>query len=207
MSMADKSTSTDKTPAEASSAFEVQDPEWDNFFHVEESEFESLDAILGRIPLFSLLSRRELRRLASRVHRRRFKAGETVIYRGVEQLGFYLIRSGSVNIVRQDADGRRRVVGSLGPHELIGEFALIDGAPRSSAVVAAESSELVGFFKPDLTDIMVTRPQMGCRILLGLATEMSYLLKSDYEKLLKLGLPFDKTDKRPNELTTDPTQT
>ena len=170
------------------------DPEWDNYFHSEAVEQEGLESVLGRIPLFSLLSRRELRRLAARVHRRHYKAGETVIYRGVEQLGFYLIRSGSVHIVRQDDDGESVVVGSLGPYELIGEFALIDGAPRSSAVVAAESSELVGFFKPDLTDIMVTRPRMGCRILLGLATEMGYLLKADYEKLLALDLPFGEEE-------------
>jgi len=168
------------------------DPEWSNYFHADAVQEETLESVLGRIPLFSLLSRRELRRLAARVHRRRYKAGETVIYRGVEQLGFYLIRSGSVHIVRQTDDDESVVIGKLGPYDLLGEFALIDGAPRSSAVIAAEPSELVGFFKPDLTDIMVTRPRMGCRILLGLATEMGYLLKADYEKLLGLGFPFEE---------------
>lgn len=165
------------------------DPEVHNFFRRRVEATEQLEEVLAQLPVFGLLTGRELRRLASLVHVRRYRPGEVVIQRGVEQSGFYLIRSGAVHIVRERPDGQRQTVATLRPYELLGEFALLDSSPRTSAVVAAEPSELVGFFRPDLTDVMVTRPAMGCRILLGLATQMSQVLKRDYERLLQLGFP------------------
>ena len=121
---------------------------------------------------------------------RHFAAGETILRRGAEQSGFYLIRSGSVQILRRDAEGGSQVVGALGPGELLGEFALVDGSPRTSTVAAAERSELIGFFKPDLMNIMVTNPGLGCKILLSLAEQMNQTLIRDYQTLKELGYDF-----------------
>ena len=171
-------------------AEEWEDPEWANLFRQEVQAQLPLEEILAQVPVFSTLSPRELWTLARIVHPRRFVAGETIIRRGVEQSGFYLIRSGSVQILRPGAEGEQQVVGTLGPGELLGEFALVDNSPRTSAVVAAERSELIGFFKPDLMDIMVTDPGLGCKILLNLAEQMSQTLVRDYQTLKELGYDF-----------------
>lgn len=172
------------------SAEEWEDPEWANLFRQEAQAQLPLEAILACVPVFSALTPRELWTLARIVHPRRFVAGETIIRRGVEQSGFYLIRSGSVQILRPDAGGEAQVVGTLGPGALLGEFALVDGSPRTSTVVAAERSELIGFFKPDLMDIMVTNPGLGCKILLSLAEQMGQTLVRDYFTLAELGYGF-----------------
>jgi len=169
---------------------EWEDPEWSNLFRQEAQTQPPLEAILAVVPVFSALSPRELWVLARIVHPRRFAAGETIIRRGAEQSGFYLIRSGRVEIHRPDAQGHPQLVGTLGPGELLGEFALVDGTPRTSAVVAAERSELIGFFKPDLMDLMITNPGLGCKILLNLAEQMSRTLLADYETLKGLGYDF-----------------
>jgi CRP-like cAMP-binding protein len=127
------------------------------------------------------------------VHLREYKAGETVIRRGVAQSGFYMIRSGSVHIVRRGLDGTGKVVGTLYPPELLGEFALLDDSPRSSTIVAAEPSELIGFFKPDLMDILITKPALGCKILLRLSEKMAHTLRVDYARLLALGFPLPES--------------
>ena len=167
------------------------DPEWTNIFRPEIAQRETLDATLSRIPVFNLLSGKELAQLARIVHLRHFEPGETVIKRGVQQSGFYLIRSGSVHIVRQDINQVTTVIATLGFHELLGEFALLDSTPRTSSIVAAETSELIGFFKPDLMDILVTNPQLGCKILLRLAEEMSKSLQKDYRKLRETKIPLE----------------
>ena len=167
------------------------DPEWTNIFRPEIAQRETLEATLSRIPVFNLLSSKELGRLARIVHLRHFNPGETVIKRGVQQSGFYLIRNGSVHIVRQDINQVTTVVATLGVHELLGEFALLDSTPRTSAIVAAEASELIGFFKPDLMDILLTDPQLGCKILLRLAEEMSKSLQKDYRKLRETKIPLE----------------
>jgi len=185
----------------------VTDPEWENFFSAEKikEEEESLERALGRIPVFSLLKPRELRKVTRRVHVREFEPRETIIRRGVNPSGFYLIRTGSAHIVREGPDGSQNVVATLYPPELIGEFALLDDSARSTSVVAAETSQLIGFFKPDLMDIIATNPSMGCMILLRLAEEMSRSLGSDYQRLREMGYPWD--DQAEAEEGLDPTAT
>ena len=178
------------------------DPEWHNVFREESHAEERLEDALGRIPIFGLLSPEELDLVGSIVHIRTFKAGETVIRRGAQQSGLYLIRTGAVNVVRRIVDGENEVVGTLYPSELLGEFALLDSTPRSSSVVAAEISQVVGFFKPDLMDILVTKPALGCKILLRLAEEMNRTLTKDYGRLKAAGFPFSQD--REQEARIDP---
>ena len=152
------------------------DPEWHNVFREESHTEERLEDALDSISIFGLLSPEELHLVGSIVHIRTFKVGETVIRRGAEQSGLYLIRTGAVNIVRRTVDGEYEVVGTLYPPELLGEFALLDSTPRSTSVVAVEISQVIGFFKPDLMDVLVTKPALGCKILLRLAEEMNRTL-------------------------------
>lgn len=180
------------------------DPEWENFFaSAADTGKQPLEKVLGGIPIFSLLRAKELRTLARLVHVRQFAPGETVIRRGVQQSGFYMIRTGAVQIVRERGD-EREIVTTLGPPELLGEFALLDDTPRSTSVVAAEPSTLIGFFKPDLMDILTTNPEMGCMILLRLGEEMTATLNNDYSRLLGMGWPFDD---QPADDGLDPTTT
>lgn len=175
--------STDRSP--------ITDPEWENFFAREGGDGGgSLEKQLAQIAVFDLLRPHELRKLARIVHVRSFRKGELIIRRGALQSGFYLIRTGSVHIVREGED-RREVVATLYPPELLGEFALLDDSPRSTSIVAAEPSELIGFFKPDLDDIRNTSPEIGCQIFLRLAEEMTKSLNKDYDRLRQMGFPFD----------------
>lgn len=188
----------------SSSVGHVIDPEWENYFSPQGTvKKEPLERLLGRVSIFSLLRAKELRALARIVHVRDFSRGEVVIRRGVQQSGLYLVRSGSVHIVREGADGHRQPVATLGVGELLGEFALLDDTPRSTSVVAAETSELIGFFKPDLTDILATKPAMGCMILLRLGEDMTQTLNQDYGRLRELGWPL--TDRPDDDDSIDPT--
>jgi CRP-like cAMP-binding protein len=166
------------------------DPEWGNLFRREITREESLQESLRHIPSFSLLDEDELGMLARIVYIRRFEAGETIVRRGVEQSGCYLIRSGSVDKVRYGAVEKREVVGTLGVNEILGEFALLDSTPLDLSLVAAEPSELIGFFRLDLMKILKTHPSIGCKILLRLTEDMTRRLQSDYAELRALGCRF-----------------
>ena len=185
------------------STHQVINPEWDNIFRKDIHAEERLEDALGRIPIFGLLSPRELRLVGSIVHVRTFRRGEIILHRGVEQSGLYLIRTGSMHIVRRNAEGEDIVTGTLYPSDLLGEFALLDSTPRSSSVVAAETSQLIGFFKPDLMDILVTKPALGCKILLRLAEETNRTLRQDYGRLREAGFPFPEEER--NSAGIDPT--
>lgn len=176
------------------SARKIIDPEWENLFRKEVSGERTIEEDLRDLSIFSLLSDKELGLLARSVHLRHYATGETVIRRGMPQSGFYLIRSGSVQIIRQHFDGTSEMVARLGSGELLGEFALVDSTPRTSSIVAGEPSELIGFFKPDLMGILSTTPSMGCKILLRLAETMANTLQQDYAALRAMGFSFSDQD-------------
>ncbi|MDP6041167.1 MAG: cyclic nucleotide-binding domain-containing protein, partial [Candidatus Latescibacteria bacterium] len=74
-------------------------------------------------------------------------------------------------------EGNRLVLDTLGDGELLGEFALLDDSPRSTSIIAAEPSDLIGFFRSDLVDLIQTQPKMGFKILYRLAQIMAHRMQ------------------------------
>ena len=101
------------------------DPEWDNVFRYVEEEATSVIDVLLNVPIFSLLTSRELQRVAQAMHLRKYAQGECVIRSGASQSGFYVIVEGAVDVVSRTGG----VLGTLHSPELIGEFALLDDNP------------------------------------------------------------------------------
>jgi len=87
---------------------------------------------LERVPLFSGLSQRQLRRLAKDFRDRRVSAG-AVLARQAEMSGaaFYVIAEGEAAVT---VDGRR--VGTIGPGDHFGELAMISESERTATVEA-----------------------------------------------------------------------
>jgi len=164
----------------------VEDPEWTSLFQPNQGESEELSALLGRQPVFDNLTNRDLKRVERIVHRRLFAAGETVIQAWVPRSGLFVVASGSVDVVRQLTTGGSVVIGSLGPGELLGEFAILDDSPRSTSIVAAEPSDMIGFFRPDLMDMVQTDPKLGFKILYRVSQIMTGRLNDVVEGLRRV---------------------
>lgn len=164
----------------------VQDPEWVTLFEPGQGEVEELTALLGRLAVFDNLTNRELRRVERIVHRRRFATNEVVIKAWVPRSGLFVVESGTVNVVRQLSSGESVVIGSLGTGELLGEFAILDDSPRSTSIVAAEPSDMIGFFRPDLMDLIETDPRLGFKILYRVSQIMSTRLNEVVEGLRRV---------------------
>ena len=164
----------------------VADPEWTALYESNEGQSEELVSMLGRQPVFDNLTNRELKRVERIVHRRRFMTGEVVIQAWVPRSGLFVVENGSVNVVRQLSLGEEMVIGSLGAGELLGEFAILDDSPRSTSIVAAEPSDMIGFFRPDLMDLIETDPTLGFKILYRVSQIMSGRLFEVVETLRRV---------------------
>jgi CRP/FNR family cyclic AMP-dependent transcriptional regulator len=71
-----------------------------------------------------------------------FAAGDVVFADGDAGDRMYLVKNGSVSLVKNG-----RELESVGPGGLFGEMALIDGEPRSASAIAGEGCELVAIEK------------------------------------------------------------
>jgi hypothetical protein len=83
------------------------------------------------VPLFSNLSRRQLRHISGLTEEEHFGQGTTLAEQDKPGDTFYVLLEGEAKVVR---NGRR--MDQLIPGDFFGEIALIDGGPRTASVVA-----------------------------------------------------------------------
>jgi CRP-like cAMP-binding protein len=91
---------------------------------------------LARTPLFSLLGRLDLARLAGELEELSFRPGQAIVREGDPADGFYVINSGRVGVVAGAPVGDGSPLTVLGPGECFGEIALLTDSPRTATVVA-----------------------------------------------------------------------
>jgi CRP-like cAMP-binding protein len=65
-----------------------------------------------------------------------FERGTTIYASGADDTNMMLIVEGRVEISRSSVDGRRSILTHLGPGDVLGELAALDGGPRSADAFA-----------------------------------------------------------------------
>ena len=164
---------------------------WDNIFRRAE-ERSDVGQVLGRNFLFETLSKKELQFLRELVHVRTFHPGETVFKQGEIGIGMYILARGTVDIFVEDPQVQDKEAGSvhitrLGPGDFFGELSLVeDKGRRTATAIACEETTLIGFFKPDLMEIVERNPSTGVKILGRLGEVLGRRLKKTADKVTRL---------------------
>jgi CRP/FNR family cyclic AMP-dependent transcriptional regulator len=116
---------------------------------------------LSRMPVFGGLSSLELDRMAGYLHVREVP-GNTSIF-AVDQPGevVYMIRSGTVKVDVEQADGSDVILAILGAGEVLGEISLIDRLGRSANAVTMERTSLAWMDYATFTDCLLTMPTLA----------------------------------------------
>lgn len=131
-------------------------------------------SILKENILFQDLTPRELKLVIGTIHIRNYRENEIIFHQGQTGFGMYIIESGTVGIslkneVRTD-NGEETTLAILQPGDFFGELALVEeGGKRSASAKAASDTKLIGFFKPNLFDIIQRSPSTGVKIVLRLS--------------------------------------
>jgi CRP-like cAMP-binding protein len=146
----------------------------------------SVEEMLSKIPVFEKLEPKELRQIASIVHRRQYVKDEFVFYQGDPGLGMYVVEKGKVGIVVVAEDGAQKEITELTNGDFFGEIALLDESPRSASVVVKEDSQLIGFFRPDLFEIIEKTPKTGLKVVVKLAEMIGERLRNMNNEFSKL---------------------
>jgi CRP-like cAMP-binding protein len=102
-------------------------------------KIESED-LLAKVPLFSRLSKKSLKKLAAVCVPRHYPANTVMMRDGTTGLGLFLVISGSVEIFKGDGEDRVSLA-IVRPGDILGEMALIDDQPRSASAVSLQPTE------------------------------------------------------------------
>jgi len=174
--------------------FKVGDSLWGNIFKKKVGDEDDILSTLRKVPLFSNMSEGELREFEKLIHRRQFKAGETIFWEGEPGVGMYIIQRGTVTISKQSPTEEPEVLATLRNGEFFGELALLDESPRSASAFAKSESQILGLFRPDLFGLLERKPRLGSKFLFRLALIIGERLKHTNAEIQNLRSQLDKSD-------------
>jgi CRP/FNR family transcriptional regulator, cyclic AMP receptor protein len=115
--------------------------------------------VLQRSSLLRGLPHEELEPLLALARRRRYRPGDVLFHQGDPGHGLYLVISGHLKVVLLREMGEEMVLSILGPGDVVGEMALLDGAPRSATVVALEAVETATLGRADFLGLLRRSPE------------------------------------------------
>ena len=128
--------------------------------------------LISRVPLFTELSRRELERISRLAVPRSFPAGVRVFHEGDHSDACYLVRSGDLRVTREHSDGRAIALATLGPGDIFGELAMLDGEARSASVETLTDSQLLALSAADFRRLLADHPQISVKLVVALTRRL-----------------------------------
>ncbi|MCR4317753.1 MAG: Crp/Fnr family transcriptional regulator [Planctomycetes bacterium] len=122
-------------------------------------------ALLGRVPLFANLSRKELETLAGICITKFYEAGDCIFKQDEVGELLYIIVKGLVRIEHKSHYRKRKVLALLAEEDCFGEMALIDHESRSATAMAMNNIELLLIKKEDFERIAFDSPAILMNII------------------------------------------
>lgn len=122
----------------------------------------------------------ELQQLEDAAHVRQFRAGEQIFSSGDPGDGFYVVKSGQVQISAVVGNDQTRVLATIGPGDFFGEMALLDDAPRSATARAESDTKALFLSREELLGLLEEQP----RLALNLVREFSKRMRALNRKYL-----------------------
>lgn len=124
-------------------------------------------AWLRRVPLFADLSTAQLNGIAPFVDEVEADAGQTLIDQDAFGQELLIIVDGAAEVIR---DGRR--LRTLGPGDVVGEIALLDGGPRTATVTTLEPTTVLSISKRAFDSVLDRVPGLPHELLRTLAVRL-----------------------------------
>lgn len=129
-------------------------------------------ALLKGVPLFSELSREELESISRVAVPRSYPKGVRVIHEGDHSDACYIVRSGDLRVTREHPDGRAIALATLGPGDMFGELAMLDGEARSASVEALTESELLALPGADVRRLLESSSEITVKLVTALTRRL-----------------------------------
>lgn len=155
--------------------------------------------VLKRIPLFKDLTEEAVRDTARLLLLRHVPAGEIIFSQGDSGDAMYVVDSGRIDAVSDEAGKRGELVARFGEGDFFGETALLTGKTRPFTAYARSDVNLWSLYRTDFDNLLIKYPQLSValsRALLDrLGSSEDYAIEPHLKKIALLsGLSRSQLD-------------
>jgi CRP/FNR family cyclic AMP-dependent transcriptional regulator len=133
---------------------------------------QSAVELLRSVPLFADLAEGELERFSQVAVPRTFPAGTRVFHEGDSSDACYIVSEGSFRVTREHSDGRAITLATLGPGEIFGELAMLDGDTRSASAESITDGTLLALPANDVRGLLGRNPEIALKLVAGLVRRL-----------------------------------
>lgn len=156
---------------------------------------EAITDFLIHFPFFDRLSRHELDLVANHIQIVELNPGEFLFKEGDRGDSVFFIVRGELDVIKEPRSKNywgidNVVITKLSKGRTIGEMSVIDKIPRSATVKAAKPSLLVSFTNTGFDLILKDYPEIGIKILKGMAKLLSLNLRKTSSLLVDALIPI-----------------
>ena len=144
--------------------------------------------ILRQHPIFRDLSPAALDQLCRYCKTRAFKKGTMVFSKGDPGNSLFAVVKGTVRIGVSSAEGREAVFNIIGPGEIFGEIALLDGRERTADALATTDSELLAIDRREFLPFVQSQPILATKLIELLCTRLRWI-SEHVEQIVLPSLP------------------
>lgn len=120
------------------------------------------------------------------LHLRTYQPDEVVFNEGDPGVGMYIIIGGKVKITKKAGCESSIELVTLENGDFFGEISVIEGGPRTATARTIGKTELLGFFKSDLEELIERRPSTAVKILFQIAKILGERLRATDEELSRM---------------------
>lgn len=129
--------------------------------------------VLQAVPTLGHLSSNALHAMAATAHRRTYRRGESLYYEGDPGLGMYVVETGRIRLLSDLGPNRSQELRELEAYDLFGVLSLLGDFRRRETAEPVTEARVIGFFRPDLKNIMRRNPRAGAEIAMALARRVA----------------------------------
>ncbi|MDT8440952.1 MAG: cyclic nucleotide-binding domain-containing protein [Desulfuromonadales bacterium] len=142
------------------------------------------------------LDDQDLERLAAQCELRTMAEGTTVFIENMPGESLFIVKTGAIRVSRMFAEADEKTLLVLGPGDVFGEMAVIDGLPRSATARVAEDARLICLGKPAFDKLVGECPETALKIVMNLTRVFIKRVRDaqdDYREMLSWAMqPVEK---------------
>ena len=145
-------------------------------------------SVLRKHPIFADLEPDAFDQLCRYAKHATLKRGASLFSRGDPGISLYAVISGTVKMSISSPDGRNAILNIIGPGEIFGEMALLDGGVRSADAIANSNCELFVIDRREFIPFVKDQPALAMKFIELLCARLRWT-SQQVEQVILQNLP------------------